>query len=565
MLTTGEIALDKNSQAEMFIKQTFLDFRRINNTTSAHRKQPMFKLLSPVQKSRFPRNGFSGNSHFPFVFLILIFLLPNSPVFSAGPEIESSEQYWQTVWNRNERIGYAQSTRVHRKTSDGQIVVTDTLLFMTLKRFGQTVLLQQRLHVEETIDGYLQSFSSVTTNPPNSQTILTGVVRGDELLLTTQVANKKTSRTLTGMSHVYSPLWPERFIRRQELKHRSPVEFSVFEPQLASRMNVKVEYLGRQQLEGRPASEPGLREVLIHEMLPGSPAIESRVRCEEDWSIKNVSTPLLNLELRTATESEALEPLGVLPLDFAMDTMVVVKGVTNIDRARQMTFRLTVEGANPSDIFKNTGYQSIQVVDEHSINLTISSAIFGPSPSENRQFHESHPAQQPVAEDLNASQYLDSQSPLLLQLGKSASLRTKPLDIALDMEKFVKNYVSDKNFSTAMATATEVAASKAGDCTEHAVLLAALLRTRNIPSRVAIGFVYSPKHQAFVGHMWTEAWLNDTWFPLDATLGQGGTGCGYITVSTSNLADSGSTPTAEFLPMLHLLGRTRIELVGKSE
>lgn len=565
MLTSGEIALLKNSRVVILIKQTVLVFRRINIATFAPRKKLMFDLLSSLQKSRFQRNGFSGNSHFQCVILILTFILPNSPGFTAESLNDSIEQHWQTVWNHNERIGYSQSTRVHRETSDGQIVVTDTLLFMTLKRFGQTVTLQQRLHVEETIDGYLRSFSSVTTNPPNSQTVLTGIVRGDKMLLTTKVANKKTSRTLTGMSHVYSPLWPERFIRRQALKHRSPVEFSVFEPQLASRMNVKLEYLGRQPLAGRPASEPGLREVLIHEVLPGSPAIESRVRCGDDWSIKNVSTPLLNLELRTATESEALEPLGELPLDFAVDTMVPVKGVTNINRARQMTFRLTVEGANPVEIFKNSGYQSIQVIDEHSIDLTIYSATFATSLDENRKFHKSQQAQQPVAEDLNASQYLDCHSPILQRLGKSASLRTEPLDIALDTEKFVQNYVSDKNFSTAMASATEVAASKAGDCTEHAVLLAALLRTRNIPSRVAVGFVYSAKHQAFVGHMWTEAWLTDKWFPLDATLGQGGTGCGHITVSTSNLADSGKTPTAEFLPMLHLLGRTRIELVGESE
>ena len=40
------------------------------------------------------------------------------------------------------------------------------------------------------------------------------------------------------------------------------------------------------------------------------------------------------------------------------------------------------------------------------------------------------------------------------------------------------------------ATAAEVARSREGDCTEHAVLLAALARARGIPARVAMGLVY---------------------------------------------------------------------------
>ena len=67
----------------------------------------------------------------------------------------------------------------------------------------------------------------------------------------------------------------------------------------------------------------------------------------------------------------------------------------------------------------------------------------------------------------------------------------------------------------------EVARSLEGDCTEHAVLLAALCRARKIPARVAFGLVYYPPQKGFAYHMWNEVWIADRWIPLDATLGHG--------------------------------------------
>ena len=115
-----------------------------------------------------------------------------------------------------------------------------------------------------------------------------------------------------------------------------------------------------------------------------------------------------------------------------------------------------------------------------------------------------------------------------------------------------------------MATASEVAESLSGDCTEHAVLLAAMLRARQIPSRVVVGLVYAEKLEAFGGHMWTEAYLDGHWLPLDATLGMGGIGSGHLKVADSSLLDNAPTPVAALLPTMHLWGGTKIEVVGEA-
>lgn len=110
------------------------------------------------------------------------------------------------------------------------------------------------------------------------------------------------------------------------------------------------------------------------------------------------------------------------------------------------------------------------------------------------------------------------------------SARFDPFAIAFDaklgatkdvlaIEKFVSEYISNKTFSRQFDIASQVANSHTGDCTEHAVLLAAALRRRGIPSRVTLGvvFIFGVESAAF-GHAWVEAEQRGETVRLDAAL-----------------------------------------------
>jgi hypothetical protein len=131
--------------------------------------------------------------------------------------------------------------------------------------------------------------------------------------------------------------------------------------------------------------------------------------------------------------------------------------------------------------------------------------------------------------------------------------------LAQALEAHVHQIIEAKNFSQAFASAAEVAETLEGDCTEHAVLLAALCRARNIPARVAIGLVYYPAQQGFAYHMWNEVWIKDRWIPLDATLGLGGIGAGHLKLAESSL--HGATAYSAFFPVFRVIGRLTIEVV----
>jgi len=72
------------------------------------------------------------------------------------------------------------------------------------------------------------------------------------------------------------------------------------------------------------------------------------------------------------------------------------------------------------------------------------------------------------------------------------------------------------------ADALEALHTGAGDCTEHAVLLAALARAQKIPARVVSGLVYasrfSGKKNVFSPHMWVQAWDGERWLSYDSAL-----------------------------------------------
>lgn len=68
-------------------------------------------------------------------------------------------------------------------------------------------------------------------------------------------------------------------------------------------------------------------------------------------------------------------------------------------------------------------------------------------------------------------------------------------------------------------SALDVLGSREGDCNEHTVLFSALSRTADIPTRVAIGIVWSQDLQGFYYHAWPEVFVGH-WVPMDPTLGQ---------------------------------------------
>jgi transglutaminase-like putative cysteine protease len=123
------------------------------------------------------------------------------------------------------------------------------------------------------------------------------------------------------------------------------------------------------------------------------------------------------------------------------------------------------------------------------------------------------------ARHLRASFVVDWDEPAVAALHDRLSARagTQP---SLDaLREAADSAIPKKSFDRGWEVASVVAAAGAGDCTEHAVLLAALARSFGLPARVVIGALLAVQPGAVrgYGHAWTEIHDGAGWRIVDAT------------------------------------------------
>lgn len=166
-----------------------------------------------------------------------------------------------------------------------------------------------------------------------------------------------------------------------------------------------------------------------------------------------------------------------------------------------------------------------------------------------------------------ATTYLPHDDPRIRELVHRAldgDRKRSDAERAEALRAFVHGYLVKKDLNTVLATAAEVAATRSGDCTEHSVLLAALLRAAGIPSRVVSGLIYVERFagatEIFAYHMWTEALVDRRWIDLDATLDAAPFDAAHIALATSALGD-GDSALQEMARVLPWMGRIEIRVL----
>jgi Transglutaminase-like superfamily len=92
------------------------------------------------------------------------------------------------------------------------------------------------------------------------------------------------------------------------------------------------------------------------------------------------------------------------------------------------------------------------------------------------------------------------------------------------LEMAVYRHMTGTQATLGYASALQALRSRSGDCTEFAVLLAALARAEGLPARVVGGLAYasrfSGRRDVFSPHAWVQVWDGRRWVSFDAGLGE---------------------------------------------
>jgi hypothetical protein len=136
-----------------------------------------------------------------------------------------------------------------------------------------------------------------------------------------------------------------------------------------------------------------------------------------------------------------------------------------------------------------------------------------------------HPGRQapPQPADDEPNAWLQSDAPAIRRLAaKAVGGARDDLSRMRRLRQFVSGYINAHGLDVGYASALEVLDSREGDCTEYAVLLAAMARAQGIPARVVSGMVYADRFagesRQFIPHEWVQAWVDGRWQSFDAAL-----------------------------------------------
>jgi hypothetical protein len=489
-----------------------------------------------------------------FAVVGLVFCADEKPVETAIEALADFEETWQVVYIAKSRVGHQRSSS-GRLSRDGQnIVVTDTEMAMAISRLGQPVKIKTVVKTEETTDGELIGFQFEMQNPPASPSRTTGRVDGNKLVIITETNGKATTKEIAWDKTIKSPNFQDRLLHENPLKPGEKRTIKSFEPQFLKVHTTTLEAGGPElrdvkMLDGKIRK---LLEVKVTDSL--MPIMTAYAYVDDKGTTLKTKESLLNMETYGVAKQEALKAVSGAEVDLAVATLIKTGKIDRSQQTRQAVYRINVPGEDPESVVSKGPTQLVARVDPNTVDLTVRAIAPPETAAENTE--------PPGKEFLSPNSYLQSDDELVKKHAADAvGSETDSWKAAQLMEHWVWEHLKNKNFSTLLASAAEVAKDLSGDCTEHAVLLAAMCRARGIPSRVAVGLVYVPSLSSFGGHMWTEVFEKGTWIPLDATLGKGGIAADHIKFADSSFSDDGeSTPITAFLPMVSSLGKMKIEV-----
>lgn len=472
---------------------------------------------------------------------------------AVGTASADAAEKWDVCLIQGQKVGYIR-TRVSSSDDEGGTPLERIELeqVLTLGRFGQQVRQEMQLVSWERPTGELVRFESRVT-AGRELTVSRGRVEGDKLTIESTTPGKTERMTID-----WKPEWggfhaTERLVR-QGLKPHQRRTVRALAPVLHQVGTSELEAQGFEavRIQGESLTLLKIRKV---DTL-GAIRIESSLWVDDKGEVLKSFLPMPppGLEAVRATREVALADTPPATFDLGAATVVKIAGMPRDPHgASNLTYRARLADAEIADVFTAGASQHVQIIDEHTAEITVRAVRPDSPPPERGE-------SPPTDDDRRPNGLIQSDDAAVVAMSREAAPEEQDAwRLAVALEALVRQRVKTKNFTQALASAAEVVRTGEGDCTEHAVLLAALCRARGLPARVAIGLVYAPSVDGFAYHMWNEVWIRDRWIPLDATLARQGIGGGHLKLVATSL--HGVDAYAAFLPVFQVLGRLQLDVV----
>jgi transglutaminase-like putative cysteine protease len=501
-------------------------------------------------------------NRFVFAVLVGVTLTAAAP---AGPPIDPNNppqgrfvDDWAEVHLLGAKVGYMHTAM----TRDGDIVRTENDTVMRIGRVDQRIEVTIRQATEETLAGMPRTFAS-EMNAATVKTGTRGAVNDGKVSVTTSQYGMEQNRTFDFPEGALMTWGLLRESLNRGYKPGTEYVLDVYAPDLRLDGPVKALTLvgDDETFDHRGETRKGRKVTLTMRSPIGMMTLESWVNKYGDVLKAVMPAPGLgDMVLYTVDQQTALSDF--VPPEIFMKSTIKADRKLEPRSLRRVVYRLRPldKGADLNDLPEFDGQKVTRNADG-TVDVAVTRLDYSPADAMNEKSSKNSAA---MAEYLESNLMINIDDAELIKLGKRAADGAKePFALADRLRRFVSEYVKSKTLNIGFATASEVARTREGDCSEHGVLLAALGRLNEIPSRVAVGLVYVPsfagQSDIFGYHMWTQFYLDGRWLDYDAALNETRCSPTRIAFSTSSLRNTGLADLS--LPLLSKIGTIGIEIV----
>jgi len=493
--------------------------------------------------------GVMQRSHFLTMIFIYVFIFvftAKASSFAANSEIIYDNYYITSTMGV--KTGYLKELQ-RKKTENGKkYIITNRHFEQNIKRVNNTIKIIQDTNYVEEESGKPVSFS-LSSETMGEKTKISGEFvyektnsKSDncEVQANFDVNGIKSSKTVKIKEKVLFPYAIKNLYKYPDSKN---IDYFTIEPSLDLKViKIKTKNIGQENLSADGLNYNYKKYKVAMSILPGISGFEWHDR---NGNVVKESISLFKIENVLSTKEAVANITGESDI-FAGSLIPVAYPITSPDSLNSLIYKITINNAT-HDIFLQDDRQKTILVNSLKIfsqtpdeKKKKPSKKNPPEPANSQQASKndiiylkintvkptadkfSYPVKtQGEEEFLTSGPFIMPDSDKISAIAKQLSAgETNTYIIAKKMENWVYNNITNKNYSLDFANAIEVLETKSGDCTEHAVLLASLLRAAGIPSKVVVGLVYTDYPSPSFGyHMWDMAYLgNKKWVNLDATL-----------------------------------------------
>ncbi|MGI9013249.1 MAG: transglutaminase-like domain-containing protein [Phycisphaerales bacterium] len=474
----------------------------------------------------------------------------------------TSREYWYTLELNNQRAGYSHHT-IESEEATGNIRTTVLQVLHSQRGEGVVAGVSIETVWTETSDGSPISMSMARRLSQQPQIIECRFLRDGSIERRTRIGNG-TWQIATHPTFTQPWLPPDaqrRFIQQRRAADARSISFHTLD--LSADPVIATVTMTRS--ENAVFEHDGvMHDVEVWQINAGRDERASRslVHVSEDGVIvlaQEIAGGLTLIE-RLATRALALQPITHLPDIIAATTVKPDTPIRSAARVRRALYELRITNEDDQD-------EGVFDIPSAASQMVLTDAESGPI----RILVDPAAPFKAAAGDTDEPLYrasslmINYDEPSVRAFSARALNRRSLTDVRARAERLrtvVFQHIRNKNLASTFASASETLATRSGDCTEHAVLLCALLRADGIPARVACGLVYAEEfagqNSIFAWHMWTQALIDGYWIDLDATA-LGPFSAAHILFGTTALADG--AVEREIVPMTAIVGRIEIRVV----